>query len=183
MDFMQVMVYSAVAVVLIFDYTNGFHDASNIIATPIASRALTPIQAVVIVATFEFLGPLLGGTAVANTIGKFVNLDAVAAVLSIAVILCGYSCGQLGADGYRGFGATQGRTLGEGERNCQHLDYHHPRCRCGIRADLPVSQRLAWTQLIRTRARVIPIRLCFFLIINETQPYWGRDAAGESTLT
>jgi len=89
MDFMQVLVYSAVAVVLIFDYTNGFHDASNIIATPIASRALTPIQAVVIVATFEFLGPLLGGTAVANTIGKFVNLDAVAAVLSIAVILCG----------------------------------------------------------------------------------------------
>ncbi len=77
------------AVVLIFDYTNGFHDASNIIATPIASRALTPVQAVVIVATFEFLGPLLGGTAVANTIGKFVNLDDVAAILSIVVILCG----------------------------------------------------------------------------------------------
>jgi len=89
MDIIHVLVYVAVAVVLIFDYTNGFHDASNIIATPIASRALTPVQAVVIVATFEFLGPILGGTAVANTIGKFVNLDDVAAILSIAVILCG----------------------------------------------------------------------------------------------
>jgi PiT family inorganic phosphate transporter len=78
-----------VAVVLVFDYTNGFHDASNIIATPIASRALTPIQAVVIVATFEFLGPILGGTAVANTIGKFVDLDEVSAVLSVGIILCG----------------------------------------------------------------------------------------------
>ena len=89
MDIIHVLVYVAVAVVLIFDYTNGFHDASNIIATPIASRALTPVQAVVIVATFEFLGPILGGTAVANTIGKFVNLDDVAAILSVVVILCG----------------------------------------------------------------------------------------------
>ena len=89
MDLIHVLVYLAVAVVLVFDYTNGFHDASNIIAMPIASRALTPVQAVVIVATFEFLGPLLGGTAVANTIGKVVNLDDVTAVLSIAVILCG----------------------------------------------------------------------------------------------
>jgi len=89
MDPLSVLVLVSVAVVLVFDYTNGFHDASNIIATPIASRALTPIQAVAIVATFEFLGPLLGGTAVANTIGKFVNLDDVGEILSVGVILCG----------------------------------------------------------------------------------------------
>jgi len=89
LEILTILVYVAVAVVLIFDYTNGFHDASNIIATPIASRALTPVQAVVIVATFEFLGPILGGTAVANTIGKFVNLDDIAAILSVVVILCG----------------------------------------------------------------------------------------------
>jgi PiT family inorganic phosphate transporter len=88
---LSILVVVAVAVVLLFDYTNGFHDASNIIATPIASRALTPVQAVVIVATFEFLGPILGGTAVANTIGKFVNLDDIGAVLSVTVILCGLS--------------------------------------------------------------------------------------------
>ncbi len=91
MEILSALVYVAVAAVLIFDYTNGFHDASNIIATPIASRALTPIQAVVIVATFEFLGPVLGGTAVANTIGKFINLDDIAAVLSVTIILCGLS--------------------------------------------------------------------------------------------
>jgi len=91
MELLTALVIVSVAVVLLFDYTNGFHDASNIIATPIASRALTPIQAVTIVATFEFLGPILGGTAVANTIGKFVNLDDVAAVLSVTVILCGLS--------------------------------------------------------------------------------------------
>jgi PiT family inorganic phosphate transporter len=88
-DPLSVLVIVSVAVVLVFDYTNGFHDASNIIATPIASRALTPIQAVAIVATFEFLGPILGGTAVANTIGKFVNLDDVGELLSVGVILCG----------------------------------------------------------------------------------------------
>lgn len=91
MDSLTILVLVSVGVVLIFDYTNGFHDASNIIATPIASRALTPIQAVAIVATFEFLGPLLGGTAVANTIGKFVNLNDIAAILSVGVILCGLS--------------------------------------------------------------------------------------------
>jgi len=91
METLSALIYVTVAVVLLFDYTNGFHDASNIIATPIASRALTPVQAVAIVATFEFLGPVLGGTAVANTIGKFVNLDDIAAVLSVTVILCGLS--------------------------------------------------------------------------------------------
>ena len=78
-----------VLIVLVFDYTNGFHDAANIVATVIASRAMTPAQAVVIVGVFEFLGPLLGGTAVANTIGKFVMLDGLAPTLSLSILLCG----------------------------------------------------------------------------------------------
>ena len=80
---------ATIVVVLIFDYTNGFHDAANIVATVIASRAMTPAQAVVIVGVFEFLGPLLGGTAVANTIGKFVTLDDVPKLLSLGILLCG----------------------------------------------------------------------------------------------
>jgi len=63
----------AIIIVLVFDYTNGFHDASNIIASVIASRAMTPVQAVLVVAIFEFLGPLLGGTAVANTVGTLLD--------------------------------------------------------------------------------------------------------------
>jgi len=89
LETLHILVIATVIVVLIFDYTNGFQDASNVIATPIASRALTPIQAVVLVAFFEFLGPLLAGTAVANTIGKFVDFSGVAAVLSVTVIACG----------------------------------------------------------------------------------------------
>ena len=79
----------AVVIVLFFDYTNGFHDAANIVATIIASRAMTPAQAVIVVGVFEFLGPLLGGTAVANTIGKFVTLGDVQSVLSLAILICG----------------------------------------------------------------------------------------------
>ncbi len=89
MEILTTLVVAAVAIILFFDYTNGFHDASNIIATPIASRALTPVQAVIIVAIFEFLGPILGGTAVANTIGKFVDLQALNNFFSVVVILCG----------------------------------------------------------------------------------------------
>ena len=79
----------AVVVVVLFDYTNGFHDASNIVATVIASRAMTPTRAVTLVAFFEFLGPLLGGTAVANTIGGFVDVRDVGNTLSAVVVLCG----------------------------------------------------------------------------------------------
>ena len=89
MDALFLLALATVIVVLVFDYTNGFHDAANIVATVIASRAMTPAQAVVIVGFFEFLGPLLGGTAVANTIGSFVALDGIAPVLSLSILLCG----------------------------------------------------------------------------------------------
>lgn len=89
MTTLAVLTVIAVMVVVLFDYTNGFNDASNIIATVIASRALTPVQAVIIVASFEFLGPILGGTAVANTIGKFVHVGDLDPTKAIAAIMCG----------------------------------------------------------------------------------------------
>lgn len=84
-----VLAIAAVVTVLVFDYTNGFHDAANVVATVIASRAMSPAQAVALVAVFEFLGPLLGGTAVANTIGSFINLGDVPVVLSLGVLVAG----------------------------------------------------------------------------------------------
>lgn len=89
MNTVLILAIAAVVIVLLFDYTNGFHDAANIVATVIASRAMTPVQAVLIVGFFEFLGPLLGGTAVANTIGKFVSLGDLPSTLSLAIIVCG----------------------------------------------------------------------------------------------
>ncbi|MBF0097710.1 MAG: inorganic phosphate transporter [Magnetococcales bacterium] len=89
MDTLFTLAVTAVVIVLIFDYTNGFHDAANIIGTIIASRAMTPIQSVIVVGTFELLGPLLGGTAVANTIGKFITLGDVPPTISLTIVLCG----------------------------------------------------------------------------------------------
>jgi PiT family inorganic phosphate transporter len=84
-----VLTVIVVAVVVVFDYTNGFHDASNIIATVIASRAMTPAQAVTLVAACHFIGPLVAGTAVADAVASIVNLGALAPVTSVTVILCG----------------------------------------------------------------------------------------------
>ncbi len=89
MNTVVILAVAVVVIVLLFDYTNGFHDAANIIATVIASRAMTPVQAVVLVGVFEFLGPMLGGTAVADTIGKFIRLDDLPALSSLSILLCG----------------------------------------------------------------------------------------------
>lgn len=96
MDPVLVLAIAAIIIVLVFEYTNGFHDAANIIASVIASRAMTPVRAVMLVAVFEFLGPLLGGTAVANTIGTFITLDDIDRMLALVIVLCGL----LGAIGW-----------------------------------------------------------------------------------
>jgi PiT family inorganic phosphate transporter len=54
---------------LFFDFLNGFHDSSNIVATPIASHAMKPRRVLWLAALMEFLGPFLFGVAVAETIG------------------------------------------------------------------------------------------------------------------
>ncbi|HTP36451.1 MAG TPA: inorganic phosphate transporter [Candidatus Acidoferrales bacterium] len=64
-----------IGIALLFDYINGFHDAANSIATIVATRVLTPFQAVAWAAFFNFVAVFLFGTAVAKTIGKgFVDL-------------------------------------------------------------------------------------------------------------
>jgi PiT family inorganic phosphate transporter len=55
---------------LIFDFLNGFHDSSNIVATPIASRAMSPRNILGLAAVAHFAGPFLFGVAVAETIGS-----------------------------------------------------------------------------------------------------------------
>jgi PiT family inorganic phosphate transporter len=75
-----------IGVALVFDYINGFHDAANSIATVVATRVLTPLQAVVWAAFFNFVAAFVFGTAVAKTIGKgFVDLS----LVTPQVILCG----------------------------------------------------------------------------------------------
>lgn len=54
---------------LIFDFLNGVHDSSNVVATMISSRALKPRTALTLTAAAEFVGPFIFGVAVATTIG------------------------------------------------------------------------------------------------------------------
>ncbi|MET0741197.1 MAG: inorganic phosphate transporter [Candidatus Nanopelagicales bacterium] len=58
-----------IVVALAFDYTNGFHDAANAIATSVSTRALTPRVALLMAAVFNFVGAFLG-TEVAKTVGS-----------------------------------------------------------------------------------------------------------------
>jgi PiT family inorganic phosphate transporter len=54
---------------LVFDFLNGVHDSSNVVATMISSRAIQPRTALVMTAVANFLGPFIFGVAVATTIG------------------------------------------------------------------------------------------------------------------
>lgn len=69
MDLNLVLVSLVVIIALGFDYTNGFHDAANAIATSVSTRALTPRAALLMAAVMNIIGALLG-TEVAKTIGE-----------------------------------------------------------------------------------------------------------------
>jgi PiT family inorganic phosphate transporter len=64
------LVAGLIGVALVFDYINGFHDAANSIATVVSTRVLSPGQAVIWAAVFNFVAAFGFGTAVAKTIGK-----------------------------------------------------------------------------------------------------------------
>jgi inorganic phosphate transporter, PiT family len=64
------VVIGLIAVALSFDFINGFHDAANSIATVVSTRVLSPGQAVIWAAFFNFVAAFTFGTAVAKTMGK-----------------------------------------------------------------------------------------------------------------
>ena len=66
------IVIAVVVVALVFDYTNGFHDAANAIATSVSTRALTPRIALLMAAVMNFVGALLGQK-VAHTVSDTID--------------------------------------------------------------------------------------------------------------
>jgi PiT family inorganic phosphate transporter len=84
-DLALVAIVATVGLALVFDFTNGFHDAANSIATVVSTRVLTPRVAVLWAAIFNFVAFLVFQTHVANTVGKTVD----SAVVSEAVIFAG----------------------------------------------------------------------------------------------
>ncbi len=77
-----------IVVALIFDYINGFHDAANSVATVVTTRVLSPGQAVLWAAFFNFAAVLIFGTSVAKTVGKgMVDLNVVTSNVILAGLL------------------------------------------------------------------------------------------------
>jgi len=77
-----------IGVALFFDFINGFHDSSNVVATMISSRAMSARKALALSAVANFCGPFLFGVAVATTIGhEVVDLKAITIVVVFAALL------------------------------------------------------------------------------------------------
>ena len=92
MDSALLVVIGLVLLALAFDYINGFHDAANSIATIVSTRVLTPGQAVVWAAFFNFVAAFAFGTAVARTVGagmvhlQYVTFAVICAGLTGAIV-------------------------------------------------------------------------------------------------
>ena len=83
---MFAIVAGVILTALIFDYINGFHDAANSIATVVSTRVLSPGQAVIWAAFFNFVAAFTFGTAVANTVGSgMIDIK----IVTFAVIFAG----------------------------------------------------------------------------------------------
>src|SRR4030065_132280 len=77
-----------ILIALVFDFTNGMHDAANSISTIVSTRVLTPRKAVIWAAFFNFIAFLIFGTGVAKTIGRgMVDIEIVTATVILAGLL------------------------------------------------------------------------------------------------
>lgn len=89
---MSVLLIILIVLAIVFDFLNGVHDSSNIVATMISSRAIRPRVALTMTAIAEFSGPFIFGVAVANTIGneivsaEHLNMQVIIAALLSAII-------------------------------------------------------------------------------------------------
>jgi len=80
------LLFTVIAVALVFEYINGFHDTANSIATVVSTKVLTPRQAVLLAATTNLLGAMWG-TAVAKTISSGL-IDSKLVAMTSDIIIC-----------------------------------------------------------------------------------------------
>ncbi len=126
-----------VALALIFDYTNGFHDAANSIATIVSTKVLTPFQAVLWAAAFNFLAYfVVTDHKVANTVAKIVIMDYVNIQVLLAGLLAAItwnlitwwfgipsSSSHTLIGGFAGAGVTNAIYMGASPLDALKLDY------------------------------------------------------------
>ena len=87
MDLTQILLIFVIIVVAIYDFTNGFHDTADMVATAIASRAMRASVAIAIVGVFTFIGPFVAGLAVADTIGRFVEISHTTTIMAQLLVI------------------------------------------------------------------------------------------------
>ncbi len=121
------LLYFVIALAVTFDFINGFHDTANAIATVIATRVLSPLQAVLMAATLNFAGAIMG-TAVAKTVGSGlvntdkINLLVVTATLMAAICwnLITWSRGIPSSSSHALIGGLIGASLAQGGNETVH---------------------------------------------------------------
>lgn len=85
---MTPLIIVVIVLALVFDFLNGVHDSSNVVATMISSRAISPRVALGMTAVANFIGPFIFGVAVANTIGhEIVAAEAISTQVLIAALI------------------------------------------------------------------------------------------------
>ena len=140
----------AVGLAIAFAVTNGLHDASNAIATLVATRAARPSQAIVLASIFNLIGPFLLGGAVADTIGGIVTVspsvatEVIGSGLAAAVSwnLITWSLGLPSSSGHALVGGLVGAAVVEGGTDAVNwggLDGLHPSGVLGTLIALAVS--------------------------------------------
>jgi inorganic phosphate transporter, PiT family len=82
-----ILIIAIIGTALFFDFTNGFHDSANSISTVVSTKVLSPRNAVVFAAFFNFIAAFGFGVAVASTISKIIQLEVVATVMVPYIIL------------------------------------------------------------------------------------------------
>lgn len=84
----MIFIIIIIGIALVFDFTNGMHDAANSVSTIVSTRVLSPKQAVVWAAFFNFVAFLIFGTVVANTIGNgMIKIETVTPTVIFAGLL------------------------------------------------------------------------------------------------
>ena len=153
----------AVLLAIAFAVTNGLHDASNAIATLVATRAASPGQAIALATVFNLLGPLLVGAAVADTIGGIVTIgpdEAVAVIGAGLAAAVGWNVvtwrlGLPSSSGHALVGGLAGAAIAAGgvqAVNWGGFDGWHPSGVLGALAALAISP------LLGALAAVVAIR-------------------------
>jgi PiT family inorganic phosphate transporter len=174
----------AILLAIAFAATNGLHDASNAIATLVATRAARPGQAIVLASVFNMVGPLLLGAAVADTIAGIVTVPPSEAVRVIGSGLAGAVMWNLvtwrlalpSSSGHALVGGLVGAALLEGGTDAVNwggLDGWHPVGVLGTLIALAVSPVLGGV------AAFLAIRLLLRLARRATHRIDGPIRAGQ----